>query len=388
MRGSKLFLGGTFMSSKKKVDEIIKKALIIILLSTVIFVSGCSIDQAGNKTAYAQSTTGIETVSAKSEKTSESMEDDNKNEKKQKQVVETDDAVSGKTETDQTPASEKETDIDKEISKPDNAYFNLQKTYPISEAKYLTEDMIIDRAREILDFAAKNKYVYGDSQTTPPCTDKKISCDRLIASMLWSYGFTDQPKGGIVVKDESNEDHDMSSYLKKHGFTESIGMDEVKRGSILIVTDMRGHWKGHAFILGEMEGEEVSIPDGENVKRYDAGDVWAAASSNGDYPDEPVLGWPYPKDETVFVYNLPEITESDLEGVYNYDYYIAHYPAVRAITGGARKETLEFFFQYGINAGHQGCETFNVWDYIENQPDLKEIYGHDLRSYYYNYLGI
>ena len=268
------------------------------------------------------------------------------------------------------------------------SYFGLPETYPVSDARYLTEDMILRRARDILAYAKKHKYLYGDSKTTPPCTDGLISCDRLIASVLWSYGFTDQAKGGIVVKDEGNERHDMSTYLKRHGFTESIGMDDVKRGSILIVTDMRGNWKGHAFILAEMEGDTVELPDGENVKRFDAGDVWAAASQTGEYPDEPVRGFQYPKDDTVFVYNLPEITEEMLEGIYDYNYYISYHPEVVKITGGDRDKTLRFFFNYGIDQGHQGCAAFNVFDYMDAHPELTVKYGKDLRSYYYQYMNI
>ena len=90
----------------------------------------------------------------------------------------------------------------------------------------------------------------------------------------------------------------------------------------------------------------------------------------------------------MFVYNLPEITENALRGVYDYEYYISHEPTVRDLTGGDREKSLQFFFNYGMSIGHQGSEEFDPWKYRQEHPELAEKYGDDMRSYYYDYLQV
>lgn len=47
--------------------------------------------------------------------------------------------------------------------------------------------------RDVYVTAHNGGYRYGDSHTLPPCNDRIISCDRLIARALWNLGYTDQP---------------------------------------------------------------------------------------------------------------------------------------------------------------------------------------------------
>ena len=263
-------------------------------------------------------------------------------------------------------------------------YFGLNEVYPITDARYLTTDRFLDRAGRILDYAAKHKYVYGNSMADPPCTDRKISCDRLVAATLWSLGFTDQPEGGVVVHWDDPK-RDLGSFMKAHGFIESEGIENAKKGSILIVTDMHGGYKGHAFIVADVDGDSINM-DGSNIKRYDAGMVWPEKSS-GEYPKEPVEGCPYPLDHDVFVYNLPDAEESLYTSVYDYDYYISHYPSVKEITGADPGKVFSFFVNYGMDLGHTACAGFDVRAYKKQRGDLAELYKNDWRSYYLSYMN-
>lgn len=44
-----------------------------------------------------------------------------------------------------------------------------------------TSEEFLEEVASVYQIAHDNGYVYGDSQTTPPCEDGIISCDRLIA---------------------------------------------------------------------------------------------------------------------------------------------------------------------------------------------------------------
>ena len=88
-------------------------------------------------------------------------------------------------------------------------------------------------------------YVYGDSKSTPPCSDGTISCDRLIARALWNLGLQDQPAGGFVITGEE-------AYLTSHGFTKVTDQSQLTRGDIVMQDSGHGgdvDWTWHTFVL-------------------------------------------------------------------------------------------------------------------------------------------
>ncbi len=77
----------------------------------------------------------------------------------------------------------------------------------------------------------------------------------------------------------------------------------------------------------------------------------------------------------------------DYSAVYDYDYYLAHNPDVRAAYGGDEDETLAHFVWFGRNEGRQAKATFNVQSYRNLYPDLRQAYkGQGLYAYYDHYM--
>ena len=71
--------------------------------------------------------------------------------------------------------------------------------------------------------------------------------------------------------------------------------------------------------------------------------------------------------------------------VYNYDYYIDHYPDVKAEYGLDDVSTLKYFVEHGMAEGHQACASFDVMSYKRQYPDLRNAFGDDLTKYYWHY---
>lgn len=109
-----------------------------------------------------------------------------------------------------------------------------------------TVDEWIAAVRAVYLMAHNGKYVYNDSQTLPPCADKRISCDRLEARALWNLGMTDQRKGGEVVST-------MPAWFSSHGYTKITDRAKLKGGDIIFVDDGTGGstptWKWHVFTI-------------------------------------------------------------------------------------------------------------------------------------------
>lgn len=146
----------------------------------------------------------------------------------------------------------------------------------------ISPEQLLKACKKVMDTARKNGYKYGSSNTLPPCNDKVISCDRLIARALYDLGFTDQPKGGITVGN-------MDSYLTKWGFHRSTNKDDIRPGSIVLVRHQNhlnrpGQHACHAFVINTFN--DITW---ENT-RYDAG-----STSRIKTPQPITAGWGYPK---------------------------------------------------------------------------------------------
>ena len=72
--------------------------------------------------------------------------------------------------------------------------------------------------------------------------------------------------------------------------------------------------------------------------------------------------------------------------VYDFDYYIEHYPDLKAAFGNNRIGALEHFVVYGMSEGRQARGTFNVASYKRRYVDLQKVFGSALKSYYLHYI--
>ena len=114
-----------------------------------------------------------------------------------------------------------------------------------SSVPSFTADQFLEQVAEVYQMAHDGHYVYGDSKSTPPCSDGTISCDRLIARALWNLGLQDQPAGGFVITGEE-------AYLTSHGFTKVTDQSQLTRGDIVMQDSGHGgdvDWTWHTFVL-------------------------------------------------------------------------------------------------------------------------------------------
>lgn len=156
------------------------------------------------------------------------------------------------------------------------------------KAKDITVNQFLQSCKNVVDTARTHGWRYGNSTTKPPCSDRIISCDRLIARALWDLGFTDQRRGGETCGS-------LDGYLSSHGFVRSTRFSDIKKGSIILVKHNGiGYWS-HAFVCLSFN------PATYVTSRYDTGSNQRIQSV------QPLtnLAWGYRRD-TVLVYNIPE----------------------------------------------------------------------------------
>lgn len=73
--------------------------------------------------------------------------------------------------------------------------------------------------------------------------------------------------------------------------------------------------------------------------------------------------------------------------VFDAAYYLENNPDVKAVYGNSKKGALEHFVTFGMSEGRQGRAEFDVSFYKNNNSDLQSAYGSDLKSYYMHYLN-
>ena len=82
---------------------------------------------------------------------------------------------------------------------------------------------------------------------------------------------------------------------------------------------------------------------------------------------------------------FPRKDDVDYRSIFSFDFFIGRYPElvedIETLEG-----VLQFFLEEGMDLGLQGTRTFDVFYYKENNPDLQELFGDDLRLYYLHYL--
>ena len=78
----------------------------------------------------------------------------------------------------------------------------------------------------------------------------------------------------------------------------------------------------------------------------------------------------------------------DYSAVFDADYYYSTYSDLRAVIGNDPKALLDHFVSFGMKEGRRGNAEFDVKAYIENNPDLTQMFGtEDYESYYLHYIS-
>ena len=72
--------------------------------------------------------------------------------------------------------------------------------------------------------------------------------------------------------------------------------------------------------------------------------------------------------------------------VYNFDYYMKRYPAVKKQCGGDPKKAIRYFVTKGMKKQHQAIASFDVRSYRYGNPDLRKSYRLNYRKYYLHYM--
>ena len=72
--------------------------------------------------------------------------------------------------------------------------------------------------------------------------------------------------------------------------------------------------------------------------------------------------------------------------VYNYNYYCAKNPDVKAAYGNDDIAVLNHFIRSGMSEGRQASEDFNVQIYKDRYSDVRAAYGNNLKEYYLHYI--
>lgn len=75
----------------------------------------------------------------------------------------------------------------------------------------------------------------------------------------------------------------------------------------------------------------------------------------------------------------------DYANVYNYQYYIANNPDVKAAFPNDDKKVLEHFVNCGMQEGRLSTEQFDVVSYRKRYGDLRQAYRNNIKDYYIHY---
>ena len=141
----------------------------------------------------------------------------------------------------------------------------------------------------VVTMARKEGWKYGDSHAVPPCSDKTISCDRLIARALYDLGLSDQRTGGETCGT-------LDAYLTSHGFTKVIKKKNIKSGAVIAVRKTSHSYIDHVFVVASYDKAS------DTCEKYDMGSNERIRAS------QPVTAKLVEWDDRVFVaaYNPPE----------------------------------------------------------------------------------
>ena len=249
----------------------------------------------------------------------------------------------------------------------------------------------LNAIKAVADQARSEKWTYGNSTSTPPCADKKISCDRLIARALYNLGYTDQPKGGIVCGKSIDE------HLQKWGFTKVTNKSKIKSGAVVAVKNKNQTYVNHVFVV------KTYNPTTDKCDKYDTGSNTRIKTVQP-FNNVKLVEWP--DREFVCAWNVPNNLKTnnnnnnnnnntqtsnyiyngvDYSLVYNDTYYKKKYIDLQKAFGNNKSEYFKHFCQYGMKEARQGSANFNVLKYKQRYSDLQKAFGENLPLYYKHY---
>ena len=77
----------------------------------------------------------------------------------------------------------------------------------------------------------------------------------------------------------------------------------------------------------------------------------------------------------------------DYSAVFDADYYYNAYADLKSAIGNDQEKLLQHFIAFGMQEGRRGNDEFDVKAYMENNPDLVQVFGPaDYASYYLHYI--
>jgi N-acetyl-anhydromuramyl-L-alanine amidase AmpD len=267
----------------------------------------------------------------------------------------------------------------------------LESAYKAASASGNSEaaNVFLKAVKAVADKAKKERWHYGDSHTLPPCADKTISCDRIVARALWDLGYHDQHSGGIGC-------NDMPTWLNAHGFIGTTKKSEVKAGAVVAVGQTLDDIE-HVFVV------ESYNPKTDLCRKYDTGsderikhgayytNVRLCEWSNRKF----LAAWNVPSNlKGTKKKEEPKKEESgsgttwhgvDYSPVYNYTYYRKKYADLRDAFGNDKDAYFKHFCKYGMKECRQASSSFNVKKYKARYEDLQKAYGDNWPKYYEHY---
>lgn len=173
-------------------------------------------------------------------------------------------------------------------------------------ATSITPNAFLAAVKAVYQMAHNNGYIYHDSQTLPPCADKRISCDRLISRALWDLGYQSQPKGGYTIN------NGMETWLVGLGFKKTTDKKQIKPGAVISV-GQSGTKTSHVFVINTYNTST------DICSKYDTGSNERIKASQ---PFNNVKLNEWPNRHFITAYNCPEAksvpTSSTAAQVKNY----------------------------------------------------------------------
>lgn len=246
------------------------------------------------------------------------------------------------------------------------------------------QNLFCDTAKAVGKKANKEGWKYDDSHSMPPCADKKISCDRIVARTLWNLGYTDQPKGGYTIN------NGLPGYLERIGFKKTTKKADIKPGAVVAVGN--GEIE-HVFII------ETYNPKTDLCRKYDAGsndrikqNCYFANVKLCEWSDRRfIAAWNVPANLKGTKKEEPIITSGttwngvNYAPVYNYTYYKKKYKDLQKAFGNDKDAYFRHFCEHGMHECRKASSNFDVKKYRAKYEDLQKAFGNNWPKYYEHY---